>query len=114
MILTGTVPIFEAIASYFRRMIHNGALLPGAALPSVREVAETEGINPNTVARAYGTLVGEGLIVALPKKGYFVAGDQTAKHQDHLDAAINALIGEGYTPQEIIESAKRMKGGRDD
>ena len=50
-----------------------GALRTGEALPSCRRLAEQLGINPNTVQRAWAELERRGLIVAIPKKGAFVA-----------------------------------------
>lgn len=114
MVLTGNAPIFESIAAYFRRMIHRGFYKPGDALPSVREVALSERINPNTVVRAYGLLVEEGLIVTIPKKGYFVAEDNDKERAESLKETLHALLKEGYGKEEIISALQNMEVMADD
>lgn len=42
-------------------------------LPSVRELAASLAINPNTIQRAYRELENEGYIYTLPGKGTFAA-----------------------------------------
>ena len=46
-------PIYEQVKSEFRRLILSGALPRGEKLPSVRELAGSLAINPNTIQRAY-------------------------------------------------------------
>lgn len=46
---------------------------PGEKLPSVRELAVSLAINPNTIQRAYHELESEGYIVSVPGKGSFCA-----------------------------------------
>ena len=50
-----------------------GALSPGEAVPSVRNLAEQLVINFNTVSKAYAELVREGVLESLQGKGFFVA-----------------------------------------
>ncbi len=47
------VPLWSQIEDGLRRRIATGALAPGAAMPSVRELAAELRINPATVVRAY-------------------------------------------------------------
>lgn len=107
MIISGSNTIYESIASYFRRMIDHGALKPGDALPSVRDVALSEKVNPNTVARAFSLLVDEGCVVAIPKKGYFVAEKQEADRP--LRKALSELLRLGYKKEEIINELNAME-----
>ena len=53
--------------------IDSSILKEDEKLPSVRELALSLSINPNTVAKAYGILEEEGYIYSLIKKGYFVS-----------------------------------------
>ena len=55
-------PLFEQVASSVRSGILAGRLVPGARLPSAREVAEAIDINLHTVLRAYQQLRDEGLV----------------------------------------------------
>ena len=53
-------PIYRQLMEQIRRMIASGQLKPGAALPSVREVAAEHAINPMTISKAYSLLESEG------------------------------------------------------
>ena len=66
-------PIYEQIRDGLRRLIVTGALQPDERLPSVRSLATTLAINPNTIQRAYGELESEGYIYSVPGKGSFAA-----------------------------------------
>ena len=70
---TGTKPIFEEIVDQIKLYIEMGILKPQEKLPSVRELALSLTINPNTVMRAYLALTDLGYLVSLPKKGIYVA-----------------------------------------
>ena len=51
----------------------SGALRPGDPLPSVRDLAREQRINPNTVAKAYQRLVEAGVLETRRGEGTFVA-----------------------------------------
>lgn len=73
-------PIYQQVKEGFCRLILSGALPPGYRLPSVRELASSLAINPNTIQRAYRELEQEGYTVSVPGKGSFVCeGDQAAR-----------------------------------
>ena len=73
-------PIYEQVKDGFCQLILSGALPPNYKLPSVRELASSLTINPNTIQRAYRSLEQEGYIVSVPGKGSFVCdGDQAAR-----------------------------------
>lgn len=66
-------PIYEQIKDGFRRLIITGALQTDEKLPSVRELAVSLSINPNTIQRAYRELEAEGFIYSVAGKGSFAA-----------------------------------------
>lgn len=70
---TDASPIWKQIEEGMRRMISLGILEPGAGVPSVRELAQTLRVNPNTVARAYQRLTDEGVLAVRRGEGTFVA-----------------------------------------
>jgi GntR family transcriptional regulator len=73
-IATGAgTPIYRQIVDQVRLGVATGALAPGAPLPSVRGLAEELLINFNTVAKAYGELVRDGVLESRQGLGYFVA-----------------------------------------
>ncbi|MEL6428659.1 MAG: GntR family transcriptional regulator [Planctomycetota bacterium] len=62
----------EQLADQVRFAVAAGRVGPGERLPSVREVARTARINPNTVSRAWRELELVGLIEARRGSGMFV------------------------------------------
>ena len=67
------VPIWSQIKDGVRHLVASGALAPGTALPSVRDLARAERINPNTVAKAYQRLAEAGVLETRRGEGTFVA-----------------------------------------
>ena len=111
MTFHGASPIFTQIADEFRRLIALGVYAEGDSLPSVREVALSEGVNPNTVVHAYSLLVEEGQIISLPKKGYFVAKQSNTSTQ--LEIALSQLLAEGYRKEDIQKALDQMEESHD-
>lgn len=66
-------PIWSQIEEGLRRLLASGALSPGEALPSVRELATSLRINPATVSKAYQHLVGAGFLEVRRGDGTYVA-----------------------------------------
>lgn len=64
-------PIYEQVRDALRQLILSGAIAPGEKLPSVRELAASLAINPNTIQRSYRELEALGLINTVPGKGAF-------------------------------------------
>ena len=65
-------PIYQQLRTTVLHRILAGTLAEGEAVPSVRQVATTERINPLTVSRAYQLLVDEGLLEKRRGLGLFV------------------------------------------
>ena len=90
-------PIYVQVCDALRQLILSGAIAPGEKLPSVRELAASLAINPNTIQRSYRELERLGLIHAVPGKGAFAATDDTAAQRrtqeltDTLTAAVQEL-----------------------
>ena len=68
------IPIWSQIEESVRHLVASGALRPGDPLPSVRDLAREQRINPNTVAKAYQRLAEAGILEARRGEGTFVAG----------------------------------------
>jgi GntR family transcriptional regulator len=97
-------PIYRQIVGQVRRMIASGQLPPGAALPSVRDVAGFHAINPMTVSRAYSVLEAEGLLERLRGKGMVVAAAfKRALSQDKRMTLLEPQL------QEIARQAKELE-----
>lgn len=68
-----TRPFYQQIKDIVRQLVVSGALKKDEKLPSVRDMAASLAINPNTIQRAYRELESEGYIYTLSGKGTFVA-----------------------------------------
>jgi GntR family transcriptional regulator len=109
-ITTGSgTPIYRQIVEQVRLDVATGVLAPGAALPSVRTLAERLLINFNTVAKAYAELVRDGVLESLQGKGFFVAQKRQvysrAERLRRLRQAVDDFIHEAvfldFTADEI-------------
>lgn len=60
-------PIYHQIIEFVKKSVAVGELKAGDKLPSVREMSQALGVNPNTLQRAYGEL--ERLEVTYTKRG---------------------------------------------
>ena len=104
-------PIVRQISDGIRRLIASGELECGAQLPSVRGLAQQLTINPNTVAKAYGELAGEGWLDARQGLGLFVAAPRQrlseAERERRLAQAIDAfaadVIGLDFPLKLVLE-----------
>lgn len=66
-------PIYEQIKDGLRRLVVSGAVRTDEKLPSVRELATSLSINPNTIQKAYRELEQEGYIYTIAGKGSYAA-----------------------------------------
>lgn len=66
-------PPFQQVADDLRRRIGPGEQYePGTRLPSIRTLADTYGVSPQTVQNSLRGLRDEGLVVAQQGRAYFV------------------------------------------
>lgn len=100
-------PIYEQVRDGLRRLVITGALSPGDKLPSVRSMASTLAINPNTIQRAYDSLEAEGYLYTVAGKGSFAAPrtDVNERRRSELqgvfEQAAAELIWLGATAAEL-------------
>ena len=66
-------PIYEQIKDGLRHLIISNAIGADERLPSVRELASSLAINPNTIQKAYRELEQEGYTYSISGKGTFAA-----------------------------------------
>jgi GntR family transcriptional regulator len=110
------VAINDQIKAGLRGLVARGALKPGDPAPSIRGLAETLKVNPNTVARAVRELVLEGLLEVRRGAGTVVAGQAPRHARAALDPLRRGLEqalrqarrgGLGWT--EIAALARRVE-----
>jgi GntR family transcriptional regulator len=107
-------PIWKQIEEGVRRLIALGALKPGNAVPSMRDLARDLRVNPNTVARAYQRLTEAGVLVVRRGEGTFVADApaqprKSEKHEMLREAAIryvSAAVAAGAELEEAKEAVE--------
>ena len=104
------VPIYLQVVHAVKHQVATGRLKPGAQLPTVRELATTLHVNPNTIARAYDQLVADNVITTQPGRGTYVRERPDDAHltrvrQEQLKAMMDGAVGKalsmGYTADEI-------------
>src|SRR5262245_8471318 len=109
-ITTGTgTPIYRQIVDQVRLAAATGALPAGEAMPSVRSVAERLVVNVNTVIKAYGVLVRDGVLDSRPGLGFFVAkkrqvyskAERLRRLRQALDAFVREAVLLDFSDDEI-------------
>ena len=103
-------PIYEQIKDKIKELIISGVLKEDDKVPSVRELASTLTINPNTIQKAYRDLEAEGYIYSLRAKGSFVSPKREVVRRSDTDEIISefeALLSKmkflGITYEEVNE-----------
>lgn len=71
--LQSRTPIYEQLYRRVTELVVKRQLMPGDKLPSVRELAKSLGVNPNTVSKAFQNLERDGVIYSLPGRGSFIS-----------------------------------------
>ncbi len=73
--LTGTSAIYLQIQRHFEAEIASGRLQPGSKIDSIRSLAVTFQVNPNTIQKSLQELERDGLIYTDRTNGKFVTDD---------------------------------------
>ncbi len=107
------VSVYEQVASQIRQLVVSGPLVPGTALPPVRQLANELGVNLNTVARAYRLLKTEGFLSIQDRAGVFVSAPakticptEQASRLSELRTAFARLRQVGIEPDELRRLAE--------
>ena len=88
-VFNNSVPIYLQIVSEIKKQIVSGKLIPGERIPSVRELALTYKVNPNTMQKALIELEENGLIKTERTNGKFVTEDENIINKIKNDYADN-------------------------
>jgi GntR family transcriptional regulator len=104
-------PLGRQIVDAVSMKIATGELAAGDQLPSVRGLAQQLMVNPNTVAKAYAELVGDGWLDARQGMGLFVAPPRQrlsdAERSRRLDEAVQRFVHDvlplNFTPKQVQE-----------
>ena len=119
----GARPIYEQVKDGLRHLVVTGALQEGDKLPSVRALATSLAINPNTIQRAYESLEQEGYLYTVAGKGSFAApqADMKSARRELLlrdfDSSAAELLFLGMTAGELarrLDEAAARQAAREE
>lgn len=94
-------PLCPQIYEQICLRIASGEYKPNQKLLSVREMAISAGVNPNTVQRSFEMLEQSGIVYSVPASGWFVSED-TSIAEKTLNELINRKLETFFKEMEII------------
>lgn len=115
--------IYEQIYDEIVRLIYSKSLKPDEKLPSVRELATTIRINPNTIQKAYKYLEEDNYIYSVKGVGNFVKDADELRNlhiknvKDELNKVVTSLKELGLKDERVIDLVKEtlnpgIQGGK--
>ncbi len=103
-------PIFMQIVSQIEKYVALGVLKTNDTLPSIRRMATSLGINPNTVKKAYEELEKRGVISTMSTKNSVILVDASIVKQMKIDEGIvslrkqiDELVNLGISKEDILK-----------
>ena len=113
------IPAYRQIANRLASAMADGTLKDGDRLPTIRELNERLGLNPNTVAKAYRELALQGLIEGQRGAGSFVKLDdpvttlpapkKRAKLKELYQRMLTEARGHGLNEEQMLAFIKQRK-----
>ncbi|MEZ4587177.1 MAG: GntR family transcriptional regulator [Gemmatimonadales bacterium] len=109
-------PIYLQLIRRIKHGIATGTLARGERLPTVRELAATLLINPNTAARAYRELERDGVVETVRGRGTFVSAEAPpmgrVERRRRLKPVLEQTVAEaralGFEDEELLEELGRL------
>lgn len=109
-------PIYPQIMERITVAIISGTYPPGSRLPSVRELAQEAGVNPNTMQKSLAELERTGLLYSQRTSGRFITEDPNMI-EETKKAIASAQVKEflkkmehiGFTKQATIQLIERIE-----
>ncbi len=109
------MPIYLQLVNNFRHRIVSGDLKAGSKLESVRDLALSFEVNPNTMQRALAELERDGLVYADRTIGRFITDNKEliikmreAVEQEIISQFIQQMKSLGFSDQEAMELFIKM------
>lgn len=112
-------PLYEQTKEKLRELIITGILKPHDKIPSVRELASSLSINPNTIQKAYRELEQEGYIYSVAAKGNYVSPRENTNavnsaRTEELRESFKAILSEmkflGMSMEDALRLAEEVFG----
>ncbi|MEG0874208.1 MAG: GntR family transcriptional regulator [Clostridiales bacterium] len=118
-VFNNKAPIYLQLMDEMKKKILAGEIKPGEKLPSVRDIAMDQGVNPNTAQKALTQLETEGLIITNRTSGKFVTENteliKGLKDDFAKAVVLNFLIkmtSIGFTDPEILTYVEKIQKAR--
>ncbi|HML36217.1 MAG TPA: GntR family transcriptional regulator [Bacillota bacterium] len=109
------IPIYLQLVDNFRHRIASGDLKAGSKLESVRDLAISFEVNPNTMQRALAELERDGLVYADRTVGRFITENKEliskmreSVAQEIMGQFIAQIKSLGYSDQEALDLFKKF------
>ena len=110
-------PIYIQLVEMLRKEIVSGKLNAGERLPSVRELALTARVNPNTMQKALVELENEGLVYTERTNGKFITDNKKLIEKikkELADEKVNNFLNDmkniGITYEEAVVYLQEIGG----
>lgn len=104
------IPVYVQLREQIMAALSRGELRRGEQLPSVRDVAASLGINPNTVNRAYAELERDGLVATKRGRGTFVTPKRAREEVGRLLTIAERFVAHarslGYEGTQIVGAVR--------
>jgi len=111
--------IYAQITDNFKRLIITGTLRPDDKVPSVRDLAQSITVNPNTVQKAYRELESQGYFYTVLGQGSFISTPEATESEKpspevealytQLTNITQELIFRGQKIEEIIKTIEKAQ-----
>lgn len=103
--------MYLQLREILRARIDDGEFVPGSAIPSENELAETYGLHRLTIRTAINTLVNEGLLKPVQGKGVFVVGKKIGRDLEKLTGFHQTMRERNIVPETRVLLKTRRKAG---
>lgn len=120
--LQSRTPIYEQLYRKVVELVVKKQLSPGDKLPSVRELAKSLGVNPNTVSKALQNLERDGIIYSLAGRGSYISEQKGSLIRENAEKKFSSAVREalcaGLDKTDMLRIIDKVsetgEGGRSD
>jgi len=118
--LDSPVPVYRQIMDAMRILLVEGALRPGNAIPSVRQLALALGVHFNTVGEAYRQLAEEGwldlrhgrrAVVLARGRPPALSAEKTQEFRNRLRTLVAEAKAQGMNPPSLAAELRALAEG---
>ncbi len=111
-------PIYSQLIEHIKLGIISGEWQLGTKLPSVRDLAQEAGVNPNTMQRAFAELERDGLVYSKRTSGRYITEDSEMIEKIRDDIAtenitkfIESMKKLGFSPEQTLAAFRKAVEG---